>query len=190
MRPQLVQQATPEGVDVELESGLVTKPRQGRTLFVILGVAVLAAVSVAAVSYATKKPPQKAIVMPPVQPVKPRPPEPEPPKLPPIEGVVVPGPVMVTFEVNSNPEGASVALDGKNVGTTPFTMPLKADPDGNLRIQLQFTLEGYQSMTVTAEGRGTVEVNPALKRKPGAQTPPGKKRASPKDPCFKDDPYQ
>jgi len=167
------------------ESAAVTAPRRNLLFVYVLGGAILAAAIVGAVTWATRKP--KVVAKPPdpaiVKVAPPKPPDPvQPPKPPdppsPAE------PVLVTFEVSSTPPGASVSMDGKQVGVTPFTLPLKADDDGSLKVQLAFSLDGYQSVTATAEGQGTVQVSQTLKRKPKKRTP------STKDPGFKDDPYQ
>ena len=65
-----------------------------------------------------------------------------------------------------------------------FRQAREAEADGNLKVQLAFSLDGYQSITLAAEGHGTVQVNAVLKRKSKKRPP------SQKDPGFKDDPYQ
>jgi hypothetical protein len=99
---------------------------------------------------------------------------------------VAPSPIAtVTFEVNSTPPGATVAIDGKTVGVTPLMLPQQAGDDGNAKVQLAFSLEGYQSVTASAEGHGMVQVNQVLQKKKGKKKP-----AQQRDPGFKDDPYQ
>ncbi len=185
-REQPVGMAT-RSIEVPIdESMAVTAPRRNLLVVYILGGAVAAAIVVGIVTFATRKskptvvPPKPAVALP-VDP--PKPPPVDPPK--PVEPPKPVDPVMVTFEVSSTPAGAAVSLEGKQVGVTPFTLPLKADDDGNLRVQLAFSLDGYQSATAVAEGRGTVKVNQVLKKKSGKKRPPQQK-----DPGFKDDPYQ
>src|SRR5207302_3206906 len=102
----------------------------------------------------------------------------EPPKPPP-----APEPQMVNFEITSTPPGATVSMDGRTLGTTPFNYPLKASDGDAAHAQLTFALEGYQSVTVSAAGKGTVQVAQALKKKTAApkKRPPG---------GYKEDPYQ
>ena len=176
-------------ISVDLVSAAITAPRRNLLLVYVIGGAVAASLVVGAVTFMTRKPKTVArpVVTAPIDTPKPPPNtavDPAPPK--PVDSLPPKpiDPVMVTFEVNSTPPGAQVSMDGKQVGVTPFTLPLKADDDGNLKVQLAFSLEGYQSVTASAEGRGTVQVNQLLKKK-GKKRPP-----SQKDPGFKDDPYQ
>jgi serine/threonine-protein kinase len=173
-------------VEVPVDPSLATTaPRTNWLVFSMIGAALAGMLVVALVTWATTKPkpPDAPVVNTPKQPVKPKTPskvdEPTPPK-----PVPPPDAAMVTFEVKSTPSGATVTIDGKQVGITPFSLPLKADPDGNLKVLLAFSLEGYQSVTSAAEGRGTVQVNQVLKKKGKRKVP------KEKDPGFKDDPYQ
>lgn len=172
-------------IDVPIDddgSLAVTAPRRNWLIIYMIGGALAASMLLGAVVYATRRP--KPATVPPPPPVGKVEPPPKPMVVDP--PVAPPKPAdspRVTFEVSSTPPGAAVAMDGKQVGVTPFTLPLKADDDGNLKVQLQFSLDGYQSVTTPAEGRGTVPVNAVLKKK-------GKKRPAQKDPGFKDDPYQ
>ncbi|MBK7863893.1 MAG: serine/threonine protein kinase [Archangiaceae bacterium] len=167
-------------IEVPLDASLaVTAPRRFPLPVYVVGAVVAAVVVIGGAALLTRRSKAVAPVAPvPVAVVQP----PEPLAAPPRPVVEAPAEVLVTFEVTSAPVGATVTMDGKTVGVTPFSLPLKAEADGNLRVQLGFSLDGYQGVTVTAEGRGTVAVNQVMKKK-------GKKRVV-KDNGFKDDPYQ
>lgn len=174
-----------KSISVDMDSAAITAPRRNMLLVYILGGAVAASLVVGVVTFVTRKPKTvpKPVVTAPVD--TPKPPNVVDPATPkPVDPPRPIDPVMVTFEVNSTPPGAQVTMEGKQVGVTPFSLPLKADDDGNLKVQLQFALDGYQNALASAEGRGTVQVNQVLKKK-GKKRPPTQK-----DPGFKDDPYQ
>jgi serine/threonine-protein kinase len=173
-------------VEIPLETDAITAPNRN-PLWVYTGGALAAALLVTggAVLASRVKPkvlpaPPKPAMVKPKQPdmaVKPpEPPQPEPPK-----------PVaMVTFAVSSAPPGATVTMNGQTVGVTPFSLPLKGDDDESAKALLTFALDGYQSVTVSAEGKGTVNVAQTLKKKVAV------KKMNPKDehsPGYKDDPY-
>ncbi|MBL8954658.1 MAG: serine/threonine protein kinase [Myxococcaceae bacterium] len=188
--PLLPQQAmATSSIEVPLDdaSVAITAPRRNPLVAYVVAGATLAALVVGIVTFATRKPKTTVTTPPEALTVQQPPPTtpPDPVLAPkPVEPAPKPAPVMVTFDVDSSPPGAAVSIDGKQVGVTPFVLPLEAADDGNLRVQLAFTLDGYQSVTATAEGRGTVSVNQVLKKKSKKRPP------SQKDPGFKDDPYQ
>jgi serine/threonine-protein kinase len=126
------------------------------------------------------------------------PPKPVEPPLKPIEPVVVvPGvitttPVEVRFEVDSQPQGASVTRDGVAMGVTPLSFTLPHPEGAALQVELTFALDGYDSATLSAQGNdGVVTVSKTLTRKPtGKPVGKTKKPKNPTtDPGYKDDPY-
>jgi hypothetical protein len=88
------------------------------------------------------------------------PPEPAPPPPPPkVEQVIV----------TSNPSGATVEVDGKRVGTTPYT--INRPPWGDLNIAV--SMNGYEKMTKTVEFEGgTLNVPFNLSKASVAAPPP------------------
>ncbi len=107
-----------------------------------------------------------------------------------------PTPTSVTFQVTSDPPGATVKKNGASMGITPLTFSIERTADAAATTELRFDLEGYESATVIAQGReGTIDVHRTLRKKP-VEPPPvtegsGKRndtKAVPKG--YKDDPYQ
>lgn len=101
--------------------------------------------------------------------------------------------VEVQFDVASEPSGASVVRNGAVIGTTPFSFELTREGEAPAVAELTFALDGYQSMTVVAQGTdGPVPVKPTLTRKrvPSAPRPPRPRPPKPATPDYKDDPYQ
>ena len=85
--------------------------------------------------------------------------------------------VSVTFQVDSEPSGARVHRDGVDgvAGTTPFSLVLTQRADETARVELTFSLDGYEEATVLAQGTdGTVPVMQVLKKlpEPGVDDPP------------------
>ncbi len=122
-------------------------------------------------------------------------------------------PSRVTFEVDSQPPGAHVLVDGTELGVTPFEYTVDRATDEVARAELAFTLDGYDEQTVVAQGSdGVVPVRAVLKKRPAqveevpveptepAASPPTApsvkpiKRQPPKPPPlppgYKGDPYQ
>ena len=59
--------------------------------------------------------------------------------------IVAPGPDIVT--VNSNPSGADVLYNGKNVGKTPVEVEVDRDASANLTLEK----EGYNTVSVSPD---------------------------------------
>jgi serine/threonine-protein kinase len=185
-------------MEVEItESG--THPGQKTRLPVVLGVSALVVLGVAvggaiAFKSATKSdPPTVKPIDPPVT-VK-DPPEPRPTN-PPVDPATPPTPVEVVFDVDSEPQGATVTRDGQVVGTTPFSLTVARDSEAPARAELVFALDGYLGSTMVAQGSsGHVPVKPTLvKKKTGGTKVRPKAPKDPKNPTtdngYKDDPYQ
>jgi serine/threonine-protein kinase len=210
-RMRVVSPAVPEGsatradrpppledpsLEVEItESGTHPgKPSQRKLLLGVLGLASLGLLVGGAValtstgkttttSLPTKPPPPKDVPAPPVA---------GPPVTPPPST-----PVEVTFEVDSEPPGATVTRDGAVVGTTPFALSLPRPGPDAVSVEFVFALEGYQGTTMVAQGlSGRVAVRPTLAKKKLApppvrpKTPKNPKTPKDSDPGYKDDPYQ
>ena len=185
-------------VEVEItESG--THPGGRSTLPLIIGVAALVVLGVGVggalawrssnrdVISAPVDPTVKAPVKPPVEPPGPN----DPPTLP--------AAVEVVFDVDSEPQGATVMLGTSVVGTTPFSFSVTRTDDAPARAELAFSLEGFQPTTMLAQGStGRVPVKPTLTARKVATPPkPVGKPKNPKNPKnpnndtgYKDDPYQ
>ncbi len=87
------------------------------------------------------------------------------PAVKPVEAVttVVPAaPVAVQFHVDSEPRGAQVEVDGRTMGLTPASFSLPAGERGRASAQVRLSMNGFAPMTVTAAGKGTVEVMQTL----------------------------
>ncbi len=81
--------------------------------------------------------------------------EPQPPAAAPVPvDPPAPAPPRITFHVSSQPTGARVWLRGRSLGLTPLDFDLPPGEDGAASAPLEFRLEGYQSLTVTAGGAG------------------------------------
>jgi len=130
-------------------------------------------------------------------PTPPTPPTPPAPK--PVEPVVV-VPAVVTpapdvrFDVDSQPQGATVTRDGVQVGVTPLTFTLPHPESGTQQVELGFSLEGYEPASIVAQGNdGVVTVSKTLVKKAAPQKPPRPGKKPPKNPTdpngYKEDPY-
>ncbi|MCP3062184.1 protein kinase [Myxococcus sp. K38C18041901] len=94
----------------------------------------------------------------------------------------------VLFTIESEPMGARVRVGNKDLGVTPVTHKVRQDGEGRASAELTFTMEGYQSLTVKAEGTGTAQtIRHKLKKKPTPAARP-QRPAEPRD-DFKDNPY-
>jgi serine/threonine-protein kinase len=109
----------------------------------------------------------------------------------------VPTNVEVTFDVDSEPTGATVTSNGQLVGTTPFSFRLVRTTDAPVQAELMFSLDGYVGTTVLAKGsEGHVPLRPTLlRKKAGPVTKPAPKSSQKtskpsNDNGYKDDPYQ
>ncbi|MCK8503009.1 MULTISPECIES: serine/threonine protein kinase [Myxococcus] len=102
---------------------------------------------------------------------------------------LVPGNVpSVLFTIESEPMGARVRAGNKDLGVTPVTYKVRQDGEGRASAELTFTLEGYQPLTVKAEGTGTEQtIRHRLKKKPTAPARPQRPAESRDN--FKDNPY-
>jgi serine/threonine-protein kinase len=117
----------------------------------------------------------------------PTPPPPPPPPKPSPDHVTALA--TVKFKITSEPEGAQVTVDGHELGPTPLEFSRPPAADGNATAQLTFTMDGFQTTTVTAAGVGPeVVVEQKLKKKQ-APPPPGNRRKTTPAPGYKDDPY-
>jgi serine/threonine-protein kinase len=111
---------------------------------------------------------------------------------------VAPQPVTVRFEIDSQPQGATVVREGVQVGVTPFSLTLPREGASPVQVELAFSLEGYEPATVVAQGLdGVVTLNQPLAKKPEpapVKPPPvvrpvGKKTPKKQPEGYKDDPY-
>ncbi len=139
-------------------------------VLLVIALALRPVTPVPVVPVAVKKTPRKVIVAKPVEQI---------PDEPPPE---------ISFVVSTIPPGASVTRDGITLGVTPLSFLLPPDKDNSASAALTLTLEGYQTVSLTAQGTGPeVVVNQTLQKikkpavkKPNPSPPPG----------YKDDPYQ
>ena len=93
----------------------------------------------------------------------------------------------VKFSIRSDPEGATVSVDGTELGETPLDFNRAPSEDGTATAEVVLTKSGYDPLTITAAGSGDVVVNQKLRKKAAPPPPPKKK---PNAPGYKDDPYQ
>ena len=93
-------------------------------------------------------------------------------------------PAPTRFLITSEPEGAKVMYEGGLLGETPMEIQVPSGMDGRASARLTFALDGYQRVTVTAEGEGPlVHFTQKLKKKSGS-------RAADRDSSgYKEDPY-
>ncbi len=107
-------------------------------------------------------PPQQVVEVAPERPVQPQPPA-EPRK--------------VELMVTSQPEGASVQLEGQPLGVTPLKLPLTADAPP---VVMTVSLEGYEVATRKVSAADAPNVQVALERRALNNTkPPGGKKPPP-----------
>jgi serine/threonine-protein kinase len=103
-------------------------------------------------------------------------------------------PRTVSFDVSSEPPGASVTRDGARVGVTPLVFELPVEGSAPATAEVTMTLDGYEPVTLRAQGsQGRVPVHQLLsKKKTPAPTPGPVKKPKPesKHDGYKDDPYQ
>ncbi len=146
-------------------------PKSGRgrsvAFFVVATLVGAAVATVLLRALAPHSEPASVVVAPPPEPTPPPRVDPVPPVEPPKatpheeEFVDVPTPpppvrrVMVTFDVKSEPTGATVTAPGMVLGQTPVVFELPQDKSGNTRVNLTLNLNGYQSSTFVAGGKGT-----------------------------------
>ncbi|WP_308809791.1 PEGA domain-containing protein [Archangium lansingense] len=94
-------------------------------------------------------------------------------------------PVAIRFLIDSVPGGAKVLYQGRTLGETPVELPVPPGADGRASARLTFAMEGYQRVTVIAEGEGpVVRHQQKLKKKSGSRSASDRNSAG-----YKDDPY-
>ncbi|MFT3838788.1 MAG: serine/threonine-protein kinase [Myxococcaceae bacterium] len=163
---------TPQQVPVTDVTVLPSPGGKYRTA-IFFGVATLAGALIATLllkmfSGSHEPQPPSVVEVPLERPVKPAPPPPEkkaiaveppPPVKHPEEVVeVAPAKKMVTFHIKSEPEGATLTVGGKIIGTTPAWFELPEDKGGSTYVDLGFTLAGYQPTTIKLGGKGGTQV--------------------------------
>jgi serine/threonine-protein kinase len=90
----------------------------------------------------------------------------------------------IRFLITSEPSGARVSYEGRDLGQTPVELEVPSATDGVASAQLTFSLEGYQRATVVAEGNEpSVRFTQKLKKKSGSRSPESEKSG------YKEDPY-
>jgi len=175
------------------DTGATQQKKNGQRIALIAGGAAVAVLVLAVGVLALRKPAEVVAVKPPpvaavaaVAPVV---------TVVTVKKVTLPPPVQpevqpvaqISFSIASNPIGASVTRDGVVLGMTPLSFSLPAGPDHSASTELTLTLEGYQTVTVTAQGTGpevmVKQTMPRLKKTPV-------KKNTPNPPGYKDDPYQ
>ncbi|MBL0696223.1 serine/threonine-protein kinase [Comamonas sp. JC664] len=96
-------------------------------------------------------------------------------------------PAPVRFLIVSEPLGARVTYEGKDLGETPLNLEVAPDESGVAQAALTFTMEGYQRTRSVARGAGPEErFTQKLVPKKKTSTRPGK---GPDSSAYKDDPY-
>jgi eukaryotic-like serine/threonine-protein kinase len=174
---------------LEVEMGSLPNEVPPRRLRLILGVGLVIVLGAGVGGVVAWKAMRPEPVIAPPKPV-------EPPKVEPV--VVVPSvitPAEVRFEIDSQPQGASVTRDGVSLGVTPFSFTLPRKDNTALQVELAFALEGYETQSVVAQGSdGVVTISKTLNRKAPSVRPITKPIKKPKNPTtepngYKDDPY-
>jgi serine/threonine-protein kinase len=90
----------------------------------------------------------------------------------------------VRFLITSEPSGARVTYEGRDLGETPVELEVPAASDGVASAQLTFSLEGYQRATVVAQGNeASVRFTQRLKKKSVSRSSESEKSG------YKEDPY-
>lgn len=140
-----------------------------------------------------ERPPEGLEPTPQTTPTQPLPTPPEPTPTPAPTPAPTPSPPpQVTFQVESDPPGATVTRAGAVVGLTPVLVTLPLDGAAKVQATFDLALDGYQPVTVTGEGEsGTVSLKQALKKLGARPQPlPSKKPPKQDSPAgYKDDPY-
>ena len=103
-------------------------------------------------------------------------------------GPAAPSHVAVKFSIRSEPDGATVSVDGTELGETPLDFNRAPGDDGTATAEVVLTKSGYDTLTITAAGSGDVLVSQKLRKKAAPPPPPPKKKSN--APGYKDDPYQ
>jgi len=94
----------------------------------------------------------------------------------------------VRFLIASKPSGARVTYQGRHWGRTPVHIEVPPGEDGRASARLTFSLDGYQRVTVTAEGAGP-ETRYMQKLQPQKKARSKSGKASGAS-SYKDDPYR
>ncbi len=74
----------------------------------------------------------------------------------------------VQFQIDTEPRGAHVEVDGRPMGLTPASFALPAGEGGRASAQVGLSLGGYVPITITAAGEGAVQVMQRLTAVPPA----------------------
>lgn len=106
-------------------------------------------------------------------------------------------PAKVHFRIHSDPEGARVAYEGRDLGKAPVELDVPEDEIGAASALLSFTLDGYARSTGTAAGTGPeVAFTQRMTKLAPVPLPPPPivpkkdKKKTGGTPGYKDDPYQ
>ncbi len=167
------------------DTGAISKKNSQRVALISVGAAVGLAVLLGIVLLIRKPAVTPPAPLPKVA-VKALPPKVEDPT-PVVEPRVEARPAAISFSVSTNPSGASVTRAGIVIGVTPLSFALPPGPDHSASAELTFMLEGYQNVTVMAQGTGPeVVVKQTMPRLKKATV----KKNTPNPPGYKDDPYQ
>ena len=153
-----LQGGTPSSIHVT--TGAVAHSRWSKRGWIaVLGIGIIAAVGIGFV--ATRTPAPSAT--PTSTPHAAAPSEDSPPSN-------VASPEMVQVSINSDPEGASITIDGTARGTTPVTVPLMAGAASIVR----FSLKGYEAQERTIAASAGLSISAKLKKgsKPPRRKPP------------------
>ncbi|MGA9525053.1 MAG: serine/threonine-protein kinase [Myxococcaceae bacterium] len=96
-------------------------------------------------------------------------------------------PEPIRFRIHSEPKGAIVRIDGRNVGRAPLVWEGVPDADGVAQAVVTLELDGYEPVSAMARGSG-----PELLLKRTLRKKEAPKKKTPKtddDDGYKDDPY-
>jgi serine/threonine-protein kinase len=159
------------------------------SLLLGLGVAAILALRAPAPQAAAPTPtPESVQAAPPAVKVPPaeQPPAPAAQAQRPAEEVAAPAEAApIRFLLDSEPSGARVTYEGRLLGATPVELPVPPGADGRASARLTFSLDGYQRVTIIAEGEGpVVRYSQKLKKKSGSRSAAGRDSDG-----YKDDPY-
>jgi serine/threonine-protein kinase len=159
----------------------------GGSLLLGLGVAVVLALR------APQAPPSPAVTQttapaahdPAPQP-PPQPPTEQPPPsaVPELSALTPASPAPIRFLLSSEPTGAMVTYEGRELGITPLELEVPPGAEGHASARLSFSLEGYQRAAITLEGHEpVVRFTQKLKKKPAPRPAEAEKSG------YKEDPY-
>lgn len=84
-----------------------------------------------------------------------------------------PAPEPVVFEITSDPAGAALSLKGRRIGKTPLALTVPREDSGPVAVDIEFSLDGYQTAVVAAQAMaGKLPVHQVLKKIPVLVLPP------------------